>query len=85
MKQQFTAQSNILDWYKIAFPTDDDMFDYMDETATFQGLFNILDRRQDVYAYIGAYDSMVRERVFEKLAEIMGVEYDYIYTQWLES
>jgi hypothetical protein len=26
---------------------------------------------------------LIRERVFTKLAEIMEVDYDYIYYQWL--
>ena len=30
-------------------------------------------------------DTIVRERIFIKLAEIMNVDYDYIYEQWLKS
>ena len=33
----------------------------------------------------GVYDSLVRERIFEKLAEIIGTDYDYIYDQWVKS
>ena len=28
-------------------------------------------------------NTKIRERCFSKLAEIMGVDYDYIYYQWL--
>lgn len=88
MAKEFTAQSSILDWYKIAFPTDSDMFDEMNEKSTFEDLFNFLDRRKNVYECIfndGYSDSIVRERVFAKLAEIMNVDYGYIYCKWLES
>lgn len=78
-------ESAILEWYKVEFPTDEDAIEEMNEDATFSGLFDVLDMRKDVYDYIGFADSMTRERIFIKLAEIMGVEYDYIYTQWLEA
>lgn len=54
----------------------------IDSEATFEGLFHVLDRYGDVYEYIGVVDSLVRERVFEKLAEIMQVTYDEVYDQW---
>jgi hypothetical protein len=37
----------------------------------------------DIYQYIGVSDSIVRERLFEKLAETLNVGYDYIYNLWL--
>jgi len=86
MKQQFTAQSNILDWYKIAFPTDDWAIRNM-SNATFENLLDVLEKHEDVYKCIfnsRNADSIVRERVFEKLAEIINVDYGYIYCKWLE-
>lgn len=65
-----------------AYPTDE-LGGEINESATFNGLFEIMDMRQDVYAYMGVHDSIVRERVFEKLSNIMGVDYDYIYDQWM--
>jgi hypothetical protein len=29
-------------------------------------------------------DSIVRERAFKKLSELLGVDYDYVYEQWLK-
>ena len=55
----------------------------IDSKATFEGLFYALDSYKDVYEYIGVSDSVIRERVFEKLAEIMECDYEYIYNQWL--
>jgi len=58
----------------------------MNENATFEGLFETLDSYKDVYEYIfnnGYGDSVVRERVFSKLASIMDVDYSEVYEQWL--
>ena len=47
----------------------------------------MFDRKKDIYITLFGSeelgDSLVRERVFDKLAEIMGVDYNYIYEQWL--
>lgn len=62
---------------------DDDLGIEIDADATFDGLFETLDRCRDVYEYIGIADSVIRERLFEKLAEIIDMPYDYVYYQWL--
>lgn len=69
-------------WYMAAYPTDD-LAEDMKDGSTFYGLFECLDCHGDVYEYIGIGDSVIRERLFRKLAEIMKVDYDYIYNQWL--
>ena len=46
-------------------------------------VFECLDSYENIYDLLGVGDSLVRERIFEALAEIMNVEYDYIYHQWL--
>ena len=50
---------------------------------TFYDVFTALDMRKDVYKLFGVNDSVIRERIFEELAKIMQVDYDYIYSQWL--
>lgn len=72
----------IIDWYTENYPTDDLGYEIHPE-ATFDGLFRQLDRYKDVYKYIGVSDSVIRERVFERLAEVMECDYDYIYDQWM--
>lgn len=74
--------NNINEFYTQNFPTDELGID-INPTATFGGLFRALDNYEDIYEYIGVGDSLVRERVFEQLAIIMGVSYDEIYSQWL--
>jgi hypothetical protein len=74
---------NIKNYYTQTFLTDELGIE-INPKATFEGLFNELDNYRDVYKYIGVYDSIVRERIFEKLANVIGVNYEYIYSQWLK-
>ena len=39
----------------------------------------------DVYNILGVGDSVIRERVFEELSEILEIDYDVIYQKWLNS
>lgn len=73
---------SIKEYYMAAFPTDE-LGAEINPNATFKGLDFTLGEYGDVYEYIGVGDSLIRERCFEKLAEIMGVEYDVIYSKWL--
>lgn len=76
--------TKIRDWYLKAYP-EDEIGGKLNPDATFSDIFEALDTYQDVYAVMGFWaDSMIRERVFKKLAEIMGVDYGYIYDQWLQ-
>jgi hypothetical protein len=72
----------IKEFYNSNFPTDE-LGNEIDTNATFKGLFHILDTYEDVYKYIGVADSLIRERIFEKLANELGVDYNEIYNQWL--
>ena len=77
--------TKIREWYSKAYPTDD-IVSHIREDATFWGLFDTLDNYQNVYAFIfkdSWEDSIVRERCFEHLAEIMEVPYKEIYDQWM--
>ena len=72
----------IKNWYLKNFP-DDEMGEEINEKVTFCDLFIAMDGYKSVYSFIGVNDSIVRERIFEKLSEIMNIDYDYIYQQWL--
>lgn len=73
----------IKEWYCSKYP-DDELGEELKDDTTFYDLFYCLDRGKDVYDCIVS-DSLTRERVFCKLAEIMQCDYDYIYNQWLIS
>ena len=72
----------IKEFYLSNYPTDE-LGNEIHTKATFIGLFEVLDTYKDVYNYIGVHDSIIRERIFEKLANEMGVDYNEIYNQWL--
>ena len=75
---------NIREFYVKNYPTDD-MGKGINPNATFDGLWKILNTYGDVYEYLYVYDSIIRERLFEKLADNKGCKYDVIYYQWLKS
>jgi len=73
---------NIREYYLQAYPTDELGAD-INSFATFDGLFYTLEKGGDVYRHIGVHDSIVRERVFEKLAEMLDCDYNDIYKKWM--
>ena len=73
----------IREFYVKNYPSDD-MGDGINPTATFAGLLNQLIVGGDVYAYLYVYDSIIRERLFERLAEELNVKYDYVYDLWIK-
>ena len=75
---------NIRDYYRESFPSDELGYE-LNETATFGGLFWTLNSYGDIYDYIGVTDSIVRERLFEKLSQLIDCDYNEIYEQWLQA
>ena len=74
---------SIREFYVKNYPTDD-MGKGINPTATFAGLLNQLIVGGDVYKYLYVYDSIIRERLFEGLAEELNVKYDYVYNLWIK-
>jgi hypothetical protein len=72
----------IREFYLENYPTDE-LGVSLNVTPTFAGLLNQLIVGGDVYRYIGVSDSLVRERLFEKLAEELETSYDYVYDLWI--
>lgn len=79
-------KTKIKKWYSVNYPTDE-MIEDMNEKVTFGHLLDALNNYENVYRYIfknGSGDSIIRERVFSKLAEILNIKYEVIYKKWLE-
>ena len=74
------SDAPIKDWYMGAYK-EDDLGDRLN--GTFKGAIQTLLRGDDIYDYIGVGDSLIRERLFSKLAEMLDVDYDEIYNVWL--
>jgi len=81
--QKVTTATNIKEWYMAEYPTDD-MGVEIDETITFNGVIGALNERKEIYEYLGVCDSVIRERIFTKLSEVMNVQYDDVYITWLK-
>ena len=75
---------NIKEFYLNNYPTDELGIELRDDT-NFTGLLNNLYTANDVYTYIGVGGSIIRERLFAKLAEILDAPYDYVYNLWLSN
>lgn len=74
----------IREFYLENYPTDELGIELKDDT-NFTGLLNELFTNNDIYGYIGVGDSIIRERLFEKLSEILNCSYDYVYNLWLNN
>ena len=77
-------KQKIRDYYIDNFPSDT-LGEQLNPEATFEDLFNCLDAHQDVYELFWIGDSLIRERLFEALAGIIDMPYDYVYEQWLQT
>ena len=73
----------IREYYLETYPTDD-LGTEINSTATFTHLWDAI-RGGFLYEYIGVFDSVIRERIFERFSEITGHDYDYIYEEWLNA
>lgn len=76
---------SIKDFYLEKYPTDELGIE-INDNANFVGLLNTLYEKRDVYEYIGVHDSLVRERLFGQLSEIIGKVYNdrFVYDLWLK-
>ena len=81
---QTDGQTKVFDWYKEKYPNDDWAIENLNRGITFQDVFECLQVGYDIYALLGAGDSIVRERVFTELATLMDCDYEHIYYQWLD-
>lgn len=78
--------ANIKDWYIENYPSDE-LGETLSPSITFLDLNNLLNcgEGKNVYELLGGYsDTVIRERCFQKLAELINCPYDDIYSQWLK-
>jgi ribosomal protein L20 len=68
----------IKDWYLENYPSDD-LGEELNDEVTFEDMWNEDYKKYDIYQVMGVGDSLIRERLFEHLAEIKGVSYDVVY------
>lgn len=73
---------NVNEDYVTDFPTDD-LGKKINKDLNFLDLFNGMLEGKDIYDMLNVSDSLIRERVFERLAYLMGIDYQIIYYLWL--
>lgn len=76
--------SNIKATYIHLYPADE-MGKDLNEHISFAQLLASIEEGENVYKTLNVEDSIVRERIFTLLAVVAGVQYDDIYTRWLNS
>ena len=76
-----TTNSKIRKWYMQNF-RDDDLGPDINPDVTFGQIWQAIKMGEDVYEKLGFADSLVRERVFQALAEIKKTDYESIYMIW---
>ena len=69
-------------WYISEYPTDD-LGERLNNYSSFEDLWKAIHKGVDVYIVIGVGDSLIRERVFDELSKIYGVDYEEVYKTWL--
>ena len=72
----------VKDDYVQDYPTDD-LGKEINENLNYLQLFNGLLNGEDIYEMMDIEDSLIRERVLERLAYLMGIDYQIIYYLWL--
>ena len=72
----------IKEFYLKNYPSDE-LGNEINKDATFVGLLWTLQSKGDVYDFLEVYDSIVRERLFQELANQLRLSYTTIYEMWL--
>ena len=62
---------------------DDTLGNDLKDDVTFLDIVAGLNDGKDIYEVFGVGDSIIRERIFCELSELLEVDYDVIYTLWL--
>jgi hypothetical protein len=75
--------TNVREWYSYAYPTDTWAIENLNKLVSFDDIYECLQLGCNVYTLLGVSDSIVRERVFEALSNVLGCDYDVIYHLWL--
>lgn len=82
-KSKNNLDVKIKPWYMKEY-NDDELGQEISDDVTFQNIIDALNEHAEIYDVIGVWDSIVRERIFDKLSSLSGLEYDDIFHKWLE-
>ena len=72
------------EWYLKKYPSDE-LGQELTDNITSVEAWIAMRCHQDIYEVLGIEDSIVRERIFEKMARDLHLKYDDIYDLWLHN
>lgn len=85
-EKSYGKKDSVKDWYERKYPQDADIVAHVDPSLTFEKAASLIvpvKDDEDRFYETSIDDSVARERVFEKIAEIYGVSYDDVYDTWM--
>lgn len=77
------SNQHIVDWYIETYPDDADSMYGANDDLLFSDLVFEMVNGKDFYDTMQVRDSVVRERIFEGIADAYDVDYNDIYSLWL--
>ena len=80
--EPLTLDSNVQEWYRNEYPSDD-LGENINAYMTFEDVKDSLPTGM-FYEMIGDCDTVIRERVFKALADILSVGYGVVYDSWMD-
>lgn len=75
-------EENVREWYTTTFPHDE-LGNDIDGGLSFGDVANALSKGENIYDVLGSDDSIVRERVFKRLAELQDKSFSNIYDAYM--
>ena len=82
-KEEVTLSTSVKSWYSKEYPNDN-LKSGLNKNVSFMRILGTLEAGEDVYDVLGEADSVIRERVFTKLAELLNLDYEAIYNLWID-
>ena len=85
-KDFFDKQSSVNKWYEETFPDDSESVEDLSDSITFEKAATFVTPRGSedrFYSKMGGTDSVVRERIFDKIAKLYNVSYEDVYNTWM--
>jgi hypothetical protein len=77
------CKKNVRDWYMDKY-SDDELAQEINPKITFNDIREIIDAKKDIYDFLNVADSLIRQRIFAELANLLGVRYEVVYEAWLD-
>ena len=85
--KKYDILSNVKSTYTYLYPEDKDV-EYIKDDITFVNVLADMQKGADFYEIVFAEqysDSLMRERIFAILSQVSGINYDRIYSIWLNN